>query len=123
MRNRQTLTKGEEEVMQALWALGEGNINQIISLMAEPKPKYTTISTFLKILQSKGYVDYRVEGKGYIFFPIISKPSHTKVAVTELLNGYFEGSLSGMVSFFSENDNLSVEQVDELIEILENIKK
>lgn len=123
MRNKQTLTKGEEEVMQALWALGEGNINQIISLMAEPKPKYTTISTFLKILQMKGYVNYRAEGKTYIFYPTVSKKSHTQIAVAELLNGYFGGSLSGMVSFFSENENLSVAEVEELIGILEKSKK
>lgn len=123
MRNRQTLTKGEEEVMQALWALGEANCGEIIELMAEPKPKYTTIATFLKILKSKEYIDCRLEGKSYTYFPLISREAHAKLAVTELLNNYFEGSFSGMVSFFSQNENLSVNEVNELVEILEKSKK
>lgn len=49
------LTRGEEEVMQILWQLGAGSINDLIAAMQEPKPKYTTIATFVKILENKGY--------------------------------------------------------------------
>ena len=123
MRNKQTLTKGEEEVMQALWALGKATGKEIIAIMSEPKPKYTTVATFLKILQSKGYVSYESEGKSYIYYPTISKEEHAKLATTELLNSYFGGSLRGMVSFFAQNENPSVGEIDELLDILEQSKK
>ena len=123
MRNKQTLTKGEEEVMQALWTLGKGTGKEIIAIMSDPKPKYTTVATFLKILQSKGYVNYESEGKSYIYYPTISKDEHAKLATTELLNSYFGGSLRGMVSFFAQNENLSVGEIDELLDILEQSKK
>ena len=123
MRNKQTLTKGEEEVMQALWTLGKATGKEIIAIMSEPKPKYTTVATFLKILQSKGYVSYESEGKFYIYYPTISKEEHAKLATTELLNSYFGGSFRGMVSFFAQNENLSVGEIDELLDILEQSKK
>ena len=59
------LTRGEEEVMQILWQLGAGSINDLIAAMQEPKPKYTTIATFVKILENKGYVGRTERGKSY----------------------------------------------------------
>lgn len=123
MRNKQRLTKGEEEVMQALWSLGEGTGNDVISMMAEPKPKYTTVATFLKILKDKGYIDSRLVGKAYIYFPLISKQEHAAEASKELVNNYFSGSFSQMVSFFAQNENLSLSEVKELIAIIEKSKK
>ena len=57
------LTRGEEEVMQILWKIGEGSINDIIAQMAEPKPKYTTVATFVKILENKEFVEHKPKGK------------------------------------------------------------
>ena len=59
----QTLTRGEEEVMQLLWRIGEATVAQIIEQMAEPKPKYTTVATCIKILENKGFVGHKVEGR------------------------------------------------------------
>ena len=63
------LTRGEEEVMQILWQLGAGSINDLIAAMQEPKPKYTTIATFVKILENKGYVGRTERGKSYEYYP------------------------------------------------------
>lgn len=57
------LTDGEERIMQMLWSLGEGTVNDILAVIPEPKPKYTTVATFIKILENKGYVAHRSEGK------------------------------------------------------------
>ena len=63
------LTDGEERIMQMLWSLGEGTVNDILAVIPEPKPKYTTVATFIKILENKGYVAHRSEGKSYVFTP------------------------------------------------------
>lgn len=60
------LTDGEERIMQMLWSLGEGTVNDILAVIPEPKPKYTTVATFIKILENKGYVAHRSEGKSII---------------------------------------------------------
>ena len=65
------LTRGEEEVMQILWQLGAGSINDLIAAMQEPKPKYTTIATFVKILENKGYVGRTERGKSYEYYPLV----------------------------------------------------
>ena len=55
------LTRGEEEVMQILWQLGAGSINDLIAAMQEPKPKYTTIATFVKILENQDSCFFDIE--------------------------------------------------------------
>lgn len=59
--------------MQMLWSLGEGTVNDILAVIPEPKPKYTTVATFIKILENKGYVAHRSEGKSYVFTPLVSR--------------------------------------------------
>lgn len=72
------LTRGEEEVMQILWQLGAGSINDLIAAMQEPKPKYTTIATFVKILENKGYVGRTERGKSYEYYPLVPKEEYAK---------------------------------------------
>ena len=67
------LTEGEERIMQMLWSLGEGTVNDILAIIPEPKPKYTTVATFIKILENKGYVTHRNEGKSYVFTPLVAR--------------------------------------------------
>ena len=55
-----SLTKGEEEVMQLLWDLGKGSVNDILERYGEEKPKYTTVATFLKLLEDKGFVGHLI---------------------------------------------------------------
>ena len=97
------LTRGEEEVMQILWQLGAGSINDLIAAMQEPKPKYTTIATFVKILENKGYVGRTERGKSYEYYP---------------LNSYFDGSLAQMVSFFSRREDLSIQETEQILAII-----
>lgn len=65
----ESLTRGEEEIMQYLWQLEKGSVNDLLSVIQEPKPKYTTVATFIKILERKGYVGYDVKGKSYEYYP------------------------------------------------------
>ena len=116
----ETLTKSEMRVMNALWELPDGGcIHDIIAHYREPKPAYTTISTFLKILLNKGFVEFRkLSGKTYTYFPLISKEEYTSQVMNDVKESFFGGSGSSFVKFFVEKEILSEEEIKELIEII-----
>ena len=72
------LTRGEEEIMQILWRLGDAVVNDIIARTDEPHPKYTTVATFLKILENKGFVSHTAEGKSHRYFPLIGREEYAR---------------------------------------------
>ena len=117
------LTRGEEEVMQILWELGAGSVNEIIARMREPKPKYTTVATFVKILENKGFIAREARGRGFLYTPTVEREEYAKSIAKNMLHSYFDGSVSNMVSFFSKHENLSVQELDQIYEIIEKIKK
>lgn len=123
MNNKlQALTRGEEEVMQILWTLEQATVSEIIDNMAEPKPKYTTVATFIKILENKGYVDHNIEGRSHRYFPIVGKDEYASIVAKSLLSDYFGGSLSQLVSFFGKKEDISVGEMNEILNIVEQIK-
>jgi predicted transcriptional regulator len=115
-----TLTTAEEEIMQRLWELEEASVAQIIEKMPDPKPAYNTISTITRILESKEFVGYRKEGRGHIYFPLITKESYSKATADKFAQNYFKGSFKSMVSFFMQQEDLTVQDLEEL---LNTIKK
>ena len=123
MNKKQTLTRGEEEIMQILWQLQSAVVSEIIACTSEPHPKSTTVATFLKILENKGFVGHTTEGKSHRYYPILAKEEYAQTVVASVLSNYFGGSLSQMVSFFSERENLSVEELDALLALLRKNQK
>ena len=114
------LTKAEEEIMQVLWQLEEGNVKEVIALFPEPKPAYNTVSTIIRILETKEFVDHRQEGKGYIYFPIVKKSEYSNSSLNKLVENYFQGSFKNMVSFFVKKNDVDLNDVELL---LKEIKK
>lgn len=92
------LTRGEEEIMQILWRLGNAVVNDIIASTEEPHPKYTTVATFLKILENKGFVRHTSEGKSHRYWPAVSKEEYARSVMSTMLDSYFDGSLVQLVS-------------------------
>ena len=121
MKKYETLTKAEMQVMNALWALRDGGcIHDIIALYPEPKPAYTTISTFLKILFNKGFVNYRKSsGKTHAYYPLVSREEYTNHVMKDVKDSFFGGSGSSMVKFFVEKEKMSENEVKELLEIIQ----
>ncbi len=109
------LTKAEEEVMQILWKLKKTNVAAIINELPEPKPAYNTISTIVRILESKGFVDHQQEGKGYLYFPILKKSEYSNQSINKLVDGYFQGSFKSMVSFFMKKNELSISELEDIL--------
>lgn len=120
---RLELTRGEEEIMQILWRLGNAVINEIIARTDEPHPKYTTVATFLKILENKGFVHHIPEGKSHRYYPLVGREEYARGVMSTVLSNYFDGSLAEMVSFFSRHEDISVKEMDAILEIMRNARK
>ncbi len=121
----ETLTKKEEQIMQILWKLKKGFVNDIIDELPEPKPPYNTISSIVRILESKGFVDYKAYGKSHQYFPIITKVAYRKYAFKQMISSYFDGSYEKVVSFMvsDEESDLSEKEAEELKKLSEILKK
>jgi len=113
------LTKAEEQVMQILWKIERGFVKDVIELLDNPKPAYNTISTIIRILEKKGFVDHKAYGKTYEYFPIVSKKDYTKSFFGSFLQKYFSNSFQQLVSFFSNEDDLSLEEMEKIRRLLD----
>lgn len=123
VKNRpQELTRAELEIMQVLWAKGATVVRGILDEMEEPKPAYNTVSTIVRILEKKGFVGHKAYGKTHEYYPLVSKDDYARRYMNTVLNNFFEGSVSRMVSFFSENKAISVEETDAILEMLRERK-
>jgi predicted transcriptional regulator len=118
-----TLTKAEEKIMKLLWELEKGFIKDIIELMPEPKPPYNSVSTIVRVLVKKEIVGFTKYGSTYEYYPLITKEEYRKSQMGSLVKGYFNNSFSQVVNFFSENKTLKIEEVNEAIKMLEELKK
>ena len=117
---QQTLTKCEMQVMNILWDMQRGAcVNDILAQYPEPKPAYTTIATFLKILTQKGFVEYKKgAGKLLIYSPLMTKERYRRMVMDDVKQTFFGGSVKSLVSFFAEEDELTQEDISEILTIL-----
>ena len=117
------LTKAEEEVMQILWKLKKAFVKEILEKFEEPRPAYTTVSTMIRILQDKGFVGYRAYGRTHQYFPLISKDDYKKARMNSFVRDYFSDSYHKMVSFFAREENISVREIEEIMELMKRETK
>ena len=115
----QELTKVELEVMQIIWKLDkEFIVRDVHDMMPEPKPAYNTVSTMVRILDSKGFLTHRTIGHTNLYQAAVTKHEYAGSFMQGVLNSFFDGSVSRLVSFFSDNKNLSVSEADKILEML-----
>lgn len=114
------LTKAEEQIMQTLWKLEKGFLRELIEAMPNPKPHQNTVATLLKILVEKEFVGINAISRHHQYYPIVSKEDYSKRSMKQLVKGYFEGSFNNVVSFLVKENNISVEELESL---LQQIKK
>lgn len=116
------LTKAEEQFMQILWTLEEASVQEIIDQLPEPKPAYNTVSTIIRILETKDFVSHKAKGRGYIYFPLVSKSIYTNQSLQKIVDGYFEGSFKSMVSFFVNKNEVDFKELDTILKIINDKK-
>lgn len=113
------LTRAEEQIMQILWNVGKGYVTELLDHFPSPKPAYNTVSTIVRILEKKGFVDHEADGKSYIYFPVVSKSDYTKHSLGQLMSGYFSNSYKQMVSFFAHDEKLTVTELEEMKRLID----
>jgi len=116
------LTKAEEQVMQILWDKNKGFVKDILGEMPDPKPAYNTVSTIVRILESKGFVSHEVFGNSHRYYPLIEKDDYRKFTMNQMLQGYFGGSASNLISFFIKEKGLDINDLDEILNTIESQK-
>ncbi len=113
------ITKAQEQILKALWSIKEGAVSDILDTLPAPKPAYNTVATVIKVLEKKEYVSHKTFGKTNVYFPIISEGIYAKQILKETVKGFFNGSLNQMVSFFVKNKDLSINELEELKNTIE----
>ena len=110
------LTKAEEQVMQYLWEIKEGLVQNVRNCFKDPKPSRTTVSTIIRILEAKGFVGHKANGRVYTYYPLIQKDDYSKHQLFGMLKNYFDNSFASMASFFAKESDMSVQEMEALLE-------
>ncbi|MBQ0736161.1 BlaI/MecI/CopY family transcriptional regulator [Aquimarina celericrescens] len=113
------LTKAEEQVMQYIWKLKKAFLKDIVEQFPEPKPAYTTISTVVRVLVKKGFLQYESFGKIRRYFPTISKEGYFKKHINSVIANFFSGSKSKFALFFTQDEDLNLTELEEMKQMIE----
>lgn len=118
------LTKAEEEIMQILWKLERCTVSNIRDIIASEqggnKPPHSSISTIVRILEEKGFIDHKAFGRTYEYFPIVTKEEYSSRTLKKLVADYFDGSMQNLVSFLVKEEDLDINQLNDLINKLDD---
>lgn len=117
------LTKAEEQIMQSIWKLETAFLKDIIDAQPEPKPHSNTIATIVKILVDKGFVGVNQIGRVHQYYPIVTKEEYSSSTIRNLVDGYFEGSFADAVSFMVKQKDISVKELELLLQEMKKNKK
>lgn len=114
-----SLTKAEEKTMKILWSIKKGLIRDVVKEYNEPRPAYTTVATIFKILEKKGFVERKAIANSFEYSPLIEEGDYTKKYLRSFVQRYFSNSFKSMVSAFSASDELTTDEMEELVEHLQ----
>ena len=116
------LTHAEMDVMNVLWDADHAlTVNEIVEGYAEPKPAYTTVATFLKILEAKGYVEHKRKeetGRTFYFSPMLSREKYIAHVVNDVKDTLFGSSATSFCSFLIQNEELTDEELQEILALI-----
>jgi len=113
------LTRAEEQIMHILWDKGPALVHDILKEFPDPKPAYNTVSTIIRILEQKGFVDHKAYGRTYEYFPLITKKEYTKTYFGSFVANYFGNSFKSVANFFTAEENLSIKELEEIRQLIE----
>lgn len=109
------LTRVEEDVMQHIWDMESCTVSQIIERLKGPKPPHSTISSIVRILEKKGFVDHVAYGRTHVYRPVIKRELYKKNSLRSLVSNYFDGSVENLVSFLVSEKEIGLADLQELL--------
>ena len=115
-----TLTKSEMQVMNVLWSMNRGAcVGDVLAAYDEPKPAYTTIATFLKILTQKGFVEAKKgSGKLLKYTPLMTKERYRRLVMDDVKESLFDGSARSLLDYFVRDEQLTADEVEQLLDFI-----
>ena len=116
------LTRSESELMNLLWDHSQGlTVKDLVEQYPEPRPAYTTVGTFLKILEAKGFVEHRrlgVSGRTFVYSPLLTREKYVTQVLRDVKDNLFSSSMKKMLSFFVQSEELSEAELQEILSII-----
>jgi len=116
------LTAKEEEIMGFFWEKGPLFVRQLADEYDEPKPHYNTLSTIVRGLEEKGYIGYTAFGNTYQYYALVSEEEYGRKNLKNVISKYFDNSYTRVVSTLIKEENISVEELQDLIRQVKNQK-
>ena len=117
------LTNREEQIMQVLWKLKKAFVKEVVAELPNPKPHYNTVSTIIRKMEDKGFIKHKAFGNTHQYYPAIDKEIYKKSFMQNTINNYFEHSYKNLVSFFADEEKISVDELKEIIALIEKGKE
>lgn len=109
--------------MQALWRLGPSFVKELVVAMPKPRPAITTVSTIVRILEEKGFVDHEAFGRSHRYFAKVTKEAYGDRSIKQLMRDYFGSSPQQLMSFFIEREDLDAQDLDALLKMIQDKKE
>ena len=108
-------TNAEFPIMDVLWDLGEGTVEDIAArLPAKPRANYKTVQSLLRIMENKGFVEHKRRGRAFIFISRVTRDEVGGVSAKRLLDRNFQGSYAAMLVNLLDSNHVKEEELDEL---------
>lgn len=124
LKSMKELTKAQEDILKAVWEVGNGAVADVLEKLVEPKPAYNTVATVIKVLERKGYIGHKTYGKTNVYHALISRNEYANHIIKDAFTGLFKGSLNQMVSPFIKSKEIGISELEELRLMVEDeIKK
>lgn len=117
------LTTKEEEIMGFYWEKGPLFVKEILAFYEEPKPHFNTLSTIVRGLEEKGFLTHHAFGNTYQYYPVISEEDFRKGTLRNVISKYFDNSYLSAVSSLVKEENISLEELKQLIYEVEQSDK
>ncbi len=109
------LTEAEQRLMEIVWSAGPATVGQIVEAIPEAeRPAYNTVQTIMKILERKGYVAHRAEGRAFVYQAVVDRDAAARTALSHVMQRFFGGSPRALALNLIEGDHLTQDELDEL---------
>jgi predicted transcriptional regulator len=122
-RRSPALTEVEQRLMEIVWAAGPVTVGQVVEAIPErERPAYNTVQTMMKILERKGYVKHRAEGRAFVYEAIVDRDAAARTALSNVVQRFFGGSPRELALNLIQGDHLTEDELDELETIIKRAK-
>ena len=117
------LTEAEQRLMEIVWSAGPATVGQIVeAIPASERPAYNTVQTIMKILERKGYVQHRAEGRAFVYQAVVDRDAAARTALSHVMQRFFGGSPRELALNLIQGDHLTEDELDELARTIERAK-